>query len=92
MLQSELVKFAKWFHQDFGVLFGSLEKGTNEYLSALSDSQKNELFKEIGEMLKKYPGKDHKGLKSAWLKLGAQWWRNDEMPNWFRCRCFGICS
>ncbi len=54
MPQAELVKFAKWFHQDFRVLFGSLEQGTNEYLSALSESQKNELIEEIGEMLKKY--------------------------------------
>jgi len=75
----ELQKFAKWFHQDFGVIFESVESGANEYLEALTEKQRISLSKEIGDFLKKYPGKDHKALKNAWLKLGAQWWSKEEL-------------
>ncbi len=80
MKYSELENFAKWFHQDFGVLFQNAEEGTNEYLKIISSKQKNILSVEIKQLLKEHPGKDHKGLKNAWAKLGAQWWSNKDLP------------
>ena len=80
----ELQKFAKWFHQDFGVIYESFDNGANEYLEALTEKQRTCLSKEIGDFLKKYPGKDHKALKNAWFKLGAQWWSKEELLNLFK--------
>jgi hypothetical protein len=80
MPHQELKKFAQWFHQDFEILFGSTEDGADKYLKALTAKQKKELLIDIEALLKEYPGKDHKGLKNAWLRLGAQWWHNQELP------------
>jgi hypothetical protein len=79
----ELKKFALWFHQDFEVLFNNTEVGANAYLKALTENEFNALSTEIAEFLKEHPGKDHKGLKNAWLRLGAQWWHRQELPALF---------
>jgi len=78
--QSELQRFARWFHQDFGLMFNDVACGTEVYLASLSPEQKRRLLVEVGVLLESYPRKENKGLKSAWLKLGAQWWHPIELP------------
>jgi len=80
MAYNELENFAKYFHQDFGVLFESAETGANEYLEALTLHQRNVLTNEIAAFIKDNVGKDLKSLKNAWFKLGAQWWSKEELP------------
>ena len=80
MQNEELKKFALWFHLDFGVLFESAELGAKDYLNNLSDHQKDKLCLEIGALLNECQGKDKKSLKNAWIRLGAQWWSKNEMP------------
>lgn len=83
MPNKELKKFAQWFNQDFEVLFDSTEDGVNAYLNSLSVSELNALAVEIDQFQKEHPGKDRKGLKNAWIKLGAQWWSKHELPQIF---------
>ncbi len=80
MEKTELEKFASWFHQDFGVLFESIEEGTNAYLDTLPSRRKKELVAEIKKLLNDDSGKENKGLKNAWLRLGAQWWNREKSP------------
>ncbi|MCU7845081.1 MAG: hypothetical protein KZQ93_14725 [Candidatus Thiodiazotropha sp. (ex Monitilora ramsayi)] len=83
MPHKELKKFAQWFNQDFEILFESTEDGVNTYLNSLSESELNTLAIEIDQFLQEHPGKDCKGLKNAWIKLGAQWWDKKELPQIF---------
>ncbi len=80
MQNTELEEFAKWFHQDFGVLFESIELGAETYLNTLQPERKKILISEIRQLLVDYPGKSNKGLKNAWLRLGAQWWDREKSP------------
>jgi len=80
MTKTEISKFASWFHQDYGVLYKNPEIGVDDYLNTLTQDQQQKLFLEINDLLKEFHGKDHKGLKNAWLRLGAQWWNKEQMP------------
>ena len=80
MQYHELKKFAQWFNQDFEILFNDTQAGANAYLNTLSIKDKQILSNEVTKLLQELPGKDHKGLKNAWIRLGAQWWCNDAMP------------
>ncbi len=84
MIYRELKEFAIWFNQDFDLLHKDTESGVEAYLGSISNSRRNNLGKEITEFLKEHPGKDHKGLKNAWLRLGAQWWSQNELPTIFK--------
>ncbi len=79
MEQTELEKFARYFHQDFSVLHGDAEEGVLSYMQTLSAERKENLFGEISNFLNQHPGKDHKSKKNAWLKLGAQWWNKEQI-------------
>ena len=78
---SEIEKFAGWFHQDFGVIMGDTKIAADLYLQSLNKNQRNILAAEIRKLLSQYPGKDYKGLKKAWFRLGAQWWDQSFLPN-----------
>jgi len=80
MSSFELNKFAVWFHQDFGLTFENVNIGVDVYLGQISPQSKYNLSCELDSLLAEFPGKDSKGLKNAWLRLGAQWWDKDEMP------------
>lgn len=80
VLELEIEKFASWFHQDYGLVFDQADDGVKAYLANLSDGRKRELAIEVSVLLKRYAGMDHKGLKNAWLRLGAQWWSAKEIP------------
>ncbi len=84
MQESELEKFASWFHHDFGVIFENADEGVETYLGSLSPERKESLVKELGQLLRDFPGKENKGLKNAWLRLGAQWWDREKSPKILR--------
>ena len=44
------------------------------YVSGLSTTRRTALRTELEELLDEYSGKKGKGLRNAWLRLGAQWW------------------
>ena len=73
----EVEKFARWFHQDFGVLFADVETGVATYIHSLDGEQKKALKLELTELLDDFPGKDEKGLRNAWARYGAHWWDRD---------------
>lgn len=80
MSNTELPNFASWFHQDFGVIFDNFDDGVDRYIGGLSENRKAVLASELRELLNQYPGKSSKGLKNAWIRLGAQWWDKEKMP------------
>jgi hypothetical protein len=79
MKQTELEMFASYFHQDFGVLHVSAEEGAQRYLKTLSIDRKAQLSSEAVRFLNQYAGKNHQSKKNAWLKLGAQWWSEEQI-------------
>ena len=70
----ELIKFASFFHQDFELLFNDANEGASEYFRTLTEIQKSYLKTQLKNLIEEFPGKQQKGLHSAWIKLGAQWW------------------
>lgn len=69
---SPLEVFARWFHQDFFLLFPNVEAGGAEYLKQLKESERKDLLLALEALLAEHPGKSEKGLRNAWRKLGAQ--------------------
>ena len=69
-----LIDFAMFFHQDFGIQFKRTEDGIDEYLSYLSKAQKTELKIAIEKFVESLPVRSQRGLKNAWIKLGACYW------------------
>lgn len=65
------------FHQDFGILeIDPIEAGV-EFVGSLSEAQRCEFRASVLELLEEYPGRDQKGLKNAWFRLGAGWCHRD---------------
>jgi hypothetical protein len=69
---TELEQFARWFHQDWGILFPSFEEAAHKYLSQLSRERRTVLRKELSRFLETHAGATRGGMKRWWLKLGAQ--------------------
>lgn len=87
--QSELERFAEWFHQDFSLMFPDLDDGVSEYTVTLTPARRLKLKGELEQLVSDYPGKESKGLRNAWFRLGAQGWpqRKDlrvEIEKWIR--------
>jgi CdiI immunity protein len=72
--QDELRLFARYFHQDFGLVFSDVEVGAAEYFKTLSLERKLKLRQELEAILAEFPGMDDIGLKNAWHRAGAQFW------------------
>jgi hypothetical protein len=88
-LSSEIERFAEWFNQDFGILFSSIEEGSQEYFRTLTLNQKASLKKDLKKLIDEFPGNSKKGILNAWIRLGAQWWdkKQDlrtEIHRWIR--------
>ena len=61
------------FHQDFALLESTPDEVARTFIESLSQREKRHLAQEIESLLCEYPGKDQKGLRNAWFKLGAEW-------------------
>ena len=74
--QSELQSFAEHFHQDFGVLYPSLDEGAKEHFRILNTRSRATLAAELKDLLAKHPGKTKTGMVNTWRRLGAQYLPN----------------
>jgi hypothetical protein len=63
--KSELQKFASWFHQDWSLIYDSLDRGAEMYIQALPEARRFVLKAELAQFLTSASPK-------AWLRLGAQ--------------------
>lgn len=72
--RSPLEQFARWFHQDFFLQFPDVETGGAEYLRSLRESEQHEVLLALEKFIAEHPGQSEKGLRNAWLKLGAEAW------------------
>ena len=72
--ETELERFVKIFHQDFGLMNCAPDEMAHGFFRSLSRKEKASLRKELIELLKENPGKKQKGLRNAWFRLGAEWW------------------
>jgi hypothetical protein len=71
---SVLGNLASWFHQDFKLMGIEADQWGKEFIKSLSVVQRNVLRVELVELAAAYPGKSRKGLRSAWIRLGAAGW------------------
>ena len=72
--RSVLEQLARFFHQDFFVLFSDVQSGYAAYVSNLSPSQRRSLHEELSAFLTSHEGSSERALRRAWLNLGAQAW------------------
>ena len=70
---SELERFARWFHQDFRMQYPEADEFAFEYFRSLSIQRRRALGAELGSLLEQWPGRNGKGLRNAWVRLGAHW-------------------
>ena len=70
----DLKGMAVCFHQDFDLMDQTPMEAIGEFISELTQDQRNKLKSEIVELLKEFPGKQQKGLRKAWVRLRAEWW------------------
>jgi hypothetical protein len=71
---SPLANLASWFHQDFKLMGIEPDQWGREFIKSLSAEQRRVLRVELQELEATYPGKGGKGLRNAWIRLGAQCW------------------
>jgi hypothetical protein len=71
---SPLANLASWFHQDFKLIGIEPEDWGKEFIKSLSMGQRRALKVELLDLAAAYPGKSGKGLRNAWIRLGAQCW------------------
>jgi hypothetical protein len=64
--------FARWFHQDTIVEFESYDVAADEYLGRIDRESRQQLAGALNELLSENPGRTGRGLRNAWLRLGAQ--------------------
>jgi hypothetical protein len=71
---SPLHNLASWFHQDFNLMGIEPEEWGKEFIKSLSAEERRVLRVELQELQAAYPGKNGKGLRNAWIRLGAESW------------------
>ena len=67
------MRLALIYNQDFGLLGIDPDSAAQSFLDQCSRSERQQLVQEIEDLLVLYPGRDQKGLKNAWKRLGAEW-------------------
>ena len=72
---SELEKFAKWFHQDWKLVYSDFYVGARMYFSSLSLERKHELRRELREFVEAHRDKSQSAWLASWLRAGAQGWQ-----------------
>jgi contact-dependent growth inhibition (CDI) system CdiI-like immunity protein len=70
---TELERFASWFHQDFALAFSNADEGAKEYFRSLTSVRRQVLATELEDFLKAWAGREGRGLRNAWIRLGAEW-------------------
>ena len=73
LVSAELKRFAKCFHQDFGHMPPGVDDFATEYFRSLTPERRRALGTEVEALLKEWPGQDGRGLRNAWIRLGADW-------------------
>ena len=69
---SPLTRLTMFFHQDTALLdCDPLQLGA-DFVAGLSDAERRRFKASVIKLLEDYPGRDQKGLKNAWRRLGAQ--------------------
>jgi hypothetical protein len=71
---SPLRSLASGFHQDLELMGIEPEEWGREFIKSLSSDQRCNLKLESLELAAAHPGKSGKGLRNAWIRLGAQSW------------------
>jgi len=71
---SELEHLASFFHQDFDLMEMSPQEAADAHVRKLCNGRRRALKRELEALLSEYPGVDNRGLHSAWLRAGANWW------------------
>jgi hypothetical protein len=64
-------EIAKFFHQDFGLLFSSVDEGLSIYVTALDANDVRLLKRELAIALETH--KSQEAFKNFLLSQGAQW-------------------
>jgi hypothetical protein len=72
--QSALANLASSFHQDFILTGVAPEQWGKQFIKRLSIGQRRVLRVELLEFLGTYPGASAKGIRNAWVGLGADGW------------------
>lgn len=70
------LRLALHFHQDFSLTAKSEDAVALEFIDTLNANEKLQLDQALESLLKEFPGKDQKGLRNAWRRLGAEWCGN----------------
>jgi hypothetical protein len=65
---------ATWFHQDFALMGVEPGEWGKTFMRSLSAEQRRVLRVELLELKAAYLGKSDKGLRNAWIRLGAALW------------------
>ena len=68
---SQLQQFARYFHQDWNLLFSDFRSGVLRYLPRLTSGERAILKAELVELLSQ---KAEGQVLETWYFLGAQWW------------------
>jgi hypothetical protein len=71
---SELQRFARWFHQDWKLVYPTFKAGAALYLSGLSADRREALSRQLRRFLEEHAGASEQDLRQHWMNLGAQAW------------------
>jgi hypothetical protein len=69
-----LEALAHRFHQDFKVMGVDPDQWGKTFMKALSTGERHALRVELLKFLAAYPGASTKGIRHAWVRLGAEGW------------------
>jgi hypothetical protein len=72
--KSALANLASWFHQDSKLMGIEADQWGKEFIKPLSTGQRRVLRAELLEFMAAYPGTSAKGIRNAWVRLGAAGW------------------
>lgn len=73
-LRTPVQGLASWFHQDFALMGVEPGEWGKTLMKSLSAEQRRVLRVELLELKAAYLGKSDKGLRNAWIRLGAAGW------------------
>jgi hypothetical protein len=70
---SPVYQTASRFHQDFGYERVDIHAAGLQVIERMLPGDKVRLRAQLLKLMTGYPGKDQRGLRNAWKRLGAQW-------------------